>query len=467
MFEGGQFGFWSLIPLIITLIIAFKTRDAALSLFIGCIIGVLMLGMNPAYGFNQLAQEALGNGDFIWLMVIVIFIGILFSFFKRAGVIRAFADKLSKRVHSKRGVKFVTWVLGLFIIDDYFSPLMSGVIIRPLSDKQSIPREKIAYILDSTCASVCTLVPFTAWGAYMASLLVAQGGPITSIDEGVAAFAKAIPYNFYAIITVIFALLISLQVIPDFGPMKKAEKRAQETGKVIRDGSTPMIGTEVEDVLAIDGTNSNLVIEFLIPILIIVGIAAGTFIMLGGIKISEAFITAVLYLGIALFFTKKFKSINDLMSAVRDGIVDIIPAIMILALAYCINTITKGLGAADYIMSVTENWLTPGLLVAITFITGAIISFSTGTSWGSFALVTPFAIPIAYSFTNGSLDPIVYQCIGAIVGGGIFGDHASPVSDTSVLASTGAGSDHIDHVVTQIPYALVTAAIAIALYLII
>lgn len=467
MGEAINFGVWSLLPLIVTLIIAFTIKDAAFSLFIGCIIGVVMLGMNPATGFSNLAQEALGNDDFIWLMTIVIFIGIMFSFFKRAGVIREFAERLSKKVHGRRNAKLITWILGLFIIDDYFSPLMSGVIMRPLTDKEKIPREKLAYILDSTTAAVCTLVPFMAWGAYIAGLVLAQGGPVETMEQGVAIFTQSIKYNFYSILTVIFALLISLEIIPDFGPMKKAEIRAKTEGKVIRDGSTPMVNAEIDFELDQLSKDSNLLVEFIIPVLIIIAVAAGTFIKFRSIKIAEAFITAVLYLGIAMFFTRKFKSVGELMEAIYSGINEVAPTLVILALSYCINEITKSLGAADYILSVSEKWMTPNLLVAISFIAAAALSFFTGTSWGTYALLIPFAVPIAYGFSGGVLAPIVYKTIAAVTGGGIFGDHASPVSDTTVLSSTGAGCDHMDHVATQLPYALLVGGITIVLYLIV
>lgn len=467
MGDAANFGFWSLLPLLVTLVLAFKVKDAAFSLFIGCIVGVVMLGMDPAHGFNVLGQEALGNEDFIWLMTIVIFIGIMFSFFKKAGVIREFADKLSKKVKSRRSVKFISWLLGLFIIDDYFSPLMTGVIMRPLSDKEKISREKLAYILDSTTASVCTLVPFMAWGAYIASLVLAQGGPVSTIEESVTVFTKSIPYNFYSIITVLFVLLNSLEILPDFGPMKKAETRAKEEGKVIRDGSTPMIGADIDGDLEEMSKDTNLLVEFIIPFLIIIGVAVGTFIKFKSIKIGEAFISAVLYLSVALFFTKKFKNVGDLMQAVQRGIVEVIPTIMILALAYCINTVTKQLGASNYIMDMSKQWMTPNLLVAISFLAAALMSFFTGTSWGTYALLIPFAVPMAYGFSGGELAPIVYQTIAAITGGGIFGDHASPVSDTTVLSSTGAGCDHMDHVATQLPYALTVGAISFIIYLII
>ncbi len=470
MFENVTWGIWSLLPLLVTLIIAFKTKSASFSLFIGCLVGAVMLGKDPVSGFNLLAKEALGNEDFIWLCEIIIFIGILFILLRKAGVVTAFAEKISKRVHTKKGLLFSSWALGLFVVDDYFAPLLRGVVMRPLTDKAKIPREKLAFILDSTTASVCVLLPFTAWGAYLASLIAAQNGPITSTDQSVAVFINSIPYNFYSILLILFTLGICLKLIPDFGPMKKAEKRALETGKVIRDGATPLTHLEADIEIESLGDEAEkkcyLIADLLIPILILLSVALGTFIFLGEIRIVEAFLTASLYLGTSLLIKRQIQNIQELMKLVVAGINDVLPAILIIALAYSINTVTKNLGAAEYIMQISKGWLTPSLLVAFTFLITATISFSTGTSWGAYALMVPFVLPLGYSFTNGQLDPLIYKCIAAVAGGGIFGDHASPVSDTSVLSSAGAGSDHMDHVVTQLPYALCVAAATFVLYLI-
>lgn len=463
-----NYGIVSLIPLTVTLIIAFWKKDAIIALFSGCIIGVMILGMNPSYGFSQLAQEALGNDDFIWILLIQVFIGIMVAFFMKAGVVHAFAESISKRATTPKRVKVFTWLIGLVTVDDYMSPLLRGVIMRPITDEYKIPREKLAFILDSTCSTVCTIIPFMAWGAYVAGLIKDQGGPVTSIDQGVSVYISAIPFNFYALIMVIFVLLNALEIIPDFGPMKKAEQRARETGKVLRDGAVPLVGTELEELSAGNElrVKPNILTDFIIPIMIIVGVAVATYFIMGGVKILESFITVVLYLGIALSIRRVFTSVKELIDTAISGIKSVMAATIILALAYCINTITQAMGAADFILSITENWMTPVLFIAITFLVGAFISFFTGTSWGTYAILIPLAVPLAYSFTGNELNTLVYAAVGAVVSGGLFGDHCSPVSDTTVLSSLGAACDHIDHVRTQLPYALLVAAISIVLWII-
>lgn len=471
-----NFGAWSLMPLIFALITAFWTRSAIFSLFIGCLIGVMMMeynpaanlmGIDPAGGFVRLIEVSL-DGEFIRICVIIIFIGILFEQFKRAGVLLAFANKVSKTGTSPRKVKFTTWLMGFFIVDDYFSPLMTGPIMRPLTDKALVSREKLAFILDSTTASVCVLVPFMSWGAYIGGLIAKEGGPINGVDEAIGLFAASVPYNIYPMLLIFFTMLIALEIIPDFGFMKKAETRARVEGKVLRDGAIPMVSDEGGDIFEQKFEKAYLFWDFAVPILIIFGTVIISFFMFGSLMILEAFIMAVIYLGASLYFKKYVKDFSDLTEIGIKGAKSVMSAIIITALAYCINTVTKGLGAAEFIMAYSDDFMTPALLVASTFLITAVISFSTGTSWGAFALMIPFVLPIAYGFSGGvAHDPIVYKALAAVVGGGIFGDHSSPVSDTSVLASVGAGSDHMDHVITQLPYALVVGGATILLYLVI
>ncbi|NCB63076.1 MAG: transporter [Clostridia bacterium] len=467
--EAANYGILSLVPLTITLIIAFWKRDALIALFVGCIAGVLLLGMDPAFGFASLAEEALGNEDFIWILLIQIFIGIMIAFFMKAGVVHAFAEMIAGKVKSEKGIKFATWFVGLFTIDDYMSPLLRGVVMRPLTDEKRIPREKLAFILDSTCSSVCTLMPFMAWGAYVAGLVADIGGPVTSADQGLAVYIRAIPFNFYAIIIVLIVLLNALGIFPDIGPMRAAERRAKETGKVIRDGAVPLVGTELEELQkgVRDDIKPNVVLDFLVPIAILVVMGVYTYFARGGVKILECFITAVLYLAIEMSIRRVFKDMKDLVDTAVQGIKSVMSATLILALAYCINTITDSMGAADFIMGATSSWMTPALFLAATFLVGAVISFFTGSSWGTYAICIPLAIPMAYTFTGGELGTLVYAAVGAVVSGGLFGDHCSPVSDTTVLSSLGAACDHIDHVKTQLPFALLAGGVSMVLWIIV
>lgn len=467
--DPTNMGILSLVPLTITLILAFWKKDAILALFVGCLVGVMILGMNPSYGLSQLTQASLGNEDFIWILMIQVFIGIMVAFFMKAGVIHAFAGMIAERATTPRRVKVITWLIGLVTVDDYMSPLLRGVIMRPITDEYKISREKLSFILDSTCSTVCTIVPFMAWGAYMASLIADQGGAVTSVEQGVNVYIHAIPFNFYALIMVVVVLLNALEILPDFGPMKAAEKRARETGKVIRDGGVPLVGEELEELASAEQQHvkPNVLTDFFIPILILVGVAVYTYIFMGGVKILECFITVVLYLAIVLSIRKVFTGIKDLVDTAMKGIKSVMAATIILALAYCINTITGSMGAADFVISSTESWMTPVMFIAITFLVGAVISFFTGTSWGTYAIMTPIAIPIAYSFTGGDVNTLFYATVGAVVSGGLFGDHCSPVSDTTVLSSLGAASDHIDHVRTQLPFAVAVAVISMILWIIV
>jgi Na+/H+ antiporter NhaC len=434
-------------------------------MLVGTFIGTLMLGSMPGVGLNEIFQSSLGNENFIWICEIVLLIGLLFELFKKAGVLGALAGKFSKTGGDRRKVELSAWMMGFMIVDDYFSPLLTGAIIRPLSDKAKVPREKLAFILDSTTSSVCILVPFTAWGAYLASLISIQGGPIGSAEEALTVYIGSIIYNFYPMLMLLFTLLICSGLLPDFGPMRKAERRVRETGALIRPGSRPLAGDDELIVGNSDSHPASLLLELLMPIVLLVGVATWSLIYSGSVKIVEAFMLADVWLICVLLVNRKIKNMSEVGDVIVDGGKSVLPALLIIAMAYALNAITSELGAADVIIELFADILSPGTLVALTFFMTAVISFSTGTSWGSYALMIPVALPLAFSISGGELSPLVYQSIAAVAGGGIFGDHASPVSDTTVLSSVGAGSDHIDHVVTQMPYALVVAGVTVALYM--
>lgn len=460
-------GWLSLSPLFATLLVAFVTRSALIALLLGTFIGTLLLGAAPGVGLNELFQASLGNADFIWICQIVILIGVLFELFKRAGVLTKLATKWAAGEGSRRRVALSAWAMGFVIVDDYFSPLLTGAVMRPMSDRARIPREKLAFILDSTTASVCILVPFTAWGAYLASLIAAQGGPVESAEAGLSVFVGAIPYNFYPLLMVLFTLLVCAGWLPDFGPMRRAERRAAETGEVLRPGARPL--TAVEETAHADSsvTDASLSFELAAPVLLVVSFGVGTLLITGSVKIVEAFLMANVYLFIVLGLRGRFDNAADVGETVVAGAKIVVPALLIVALAYALNAVTRQLGAPDYIITLFADALNANTLVALTFVISAILSFATGTSWGTYALMMPLALPLAFTFSGDELSPLIYQTVAAVAGGGIFGDHASPLSDTSVLSSVGAGSDHIDHVITQLPYALLIAAITVVVYLVI
>ena len=462
--EAGL-GILSLLPVIVALILAFYTRNAIFSLLIGCIIGVVLPGHNPVTGFTTLTMDALGNRDFIWVMMIEITVGIMIALYMRVGVIDAFTKLALLKIKSRKSTLGFTWLMGIFIFfSDYFSPLFCGPICRPVTDKYKVSREMLSYLLDSGSGPVCTIVPLSGWSVFIAALLVGYG-PIDSVEKGMQLFISAIPLNFYGWIAVTLAGLFAFQLIPHFGPMRKAELRAINEGKVLRDGATPLTGEEFNLIATIEGKRPNLVVYLFVPVLIIVLIALTTFFVIGSSKILEAFLCAATYLIIAMTFGKYFNGVKDAMELIINGIKAVLPAVLILAMAYCINSVSKSLGAQEYIIEITKSWMTPFLIPVAAFVTAGAISFFTGTSWGSYAIVIPFIMPIAFNMSDGTVNSLVLITVGAIVGGGLFGDHCSPVSDTSCLSSFGAGADHMDHVSTQLPYAIVGAVLAIGLYI--
>jgi Na+/H+ antiporter NhaC len=262
-----------------------------------------------------------------------------------------------------------------------------------------------------------------------------------------------------------FTLLVCLRVIPDFGPMRKAERRAAESGALIRPGGRPLVTDEGSDfeMATVEG-NPSLILELLIPILLLVTVGAWSLIQTGSVRIVEAFMLADAWLLGILAVRGRIASVEDAVDLAVAGTRNVMAALLIVALAYALNAVTGQLGAGEYIVERFAAQLSPNSLVLITFLLTAAISFSTGTSWGAYAMMMPVALPAAFAISGGEITPLVHQTVAAVAGGGIFGDHSSPVSDTTVLSSVGAGSDHIDHVLTQLPYALLVATITAGIY---
>jgi Na+/H+ antiporter NhaC len=457
-----HFGALSLLPASVAIVLAFITRNTVFSLAVACLVGVLAMGQG-LLGFPDLLKNALGTTSFSWILLLELFIGTLIAFFQRTGAVRNFAAFVERRRLSRVRVQLTAWVMGMFVFfSDYFSPLFVGSTMRALTDRYRVSREKLAYIADSTSAPVSVLVPVTGWAVFIAGLLIGMG-PVMDAEDAMLAFAYSIPYNFYAWLAVLLVGAICVGLVPDFGPMRTAERRARELGKVLRDGAEPLMGEELTDIEPYAGVRTHLFWNFILPVLIVIGIGVGSFVVIRSALTMEAFLAAAVVAGIIM----RIQGIPfaDIMRTATAGMKGVMPAIIILAFAYALNDLSKGLGTAVYIVEITESWLTPALLPALTFLIAGTIAFSTGTSWGTFAIMMPIAIPLAFGFSGGELGVVVYATISAVAGGGVFGDHCSPLSDTSILASTGAASDHIDHVKTQIPYALLAAAAALVLYL--
>jgi Na+/H+ antiporter NhaC len=459
-------GDWtSLIPPLLAILLAFLTRDAVVSLALACVAGVLLMGQGLA-GVPALLQRSLGTEDFIWICSIELFIGVLVAFFQRGGAVAMFTARVEGWATNRKRVGILGWLLGLFIFfSDYFSPLFVGPTMRGLTDKHKIPREKLAYICDSTSAPLTAMIPITGWAAYICGL-AAQSDWIEDMDQAMGLFMQAIPYNWYCFLSVLMVLALVSGTIPDFGPMKKAERRALETGKVLRDGAVPMMGKELTDLESAGSSSSrtNLFLNFLLPVLIIVVTNTTAFYVTGRPLVLESFMMACTVLAVILWL-QKVDNLNGIMQTAYAGMKGVLPAVIILALAYCINTVSKEMGTAHYVVGLAGQGLAPALLPVSIFLISAFISFATGTAWGTYAIMIPIALPLAYEFSGGEVTSMVLGSFAAVIGGGVFGDHCSPLSDTTVLSSLGSASDHMDHVKTQLPYALTVAIVASALYL--
>ena len=452
----------SLVPASVAILLAFLTRNTVFSLAVACLAGVLVAGDN-LLGFPRLLVSALGNEDFSWIFLLELFIGILIAFFQRTGAILNFSSFIERRRMTRKRVQLIAWFMGMFVyFSDYFSPLFVGSTMRALSDRFKISREKLAYICDSTSAPVSILVPITGWAVLVAGLIVGMG-PIEDAADAMAAFILSIPYNLYSILAVMMVGLIAAGILPDFGPMKKAEERALNKGKLTRDDAQPLMADELTGIDPYPGIQTSLFWNFVFPVLLVIGFAVGSVTLTGSARPMESFLLASVMAAIVMRI--QGIPLAEITDTAMAGIKGIMPAIIILAFAYALNDLSATLNTADYIISVTESWLTPRVLPVLAFLITGFVAFSTGTSWGTYAIMIPIAVPLAFSFSANELDTVVYATIAAVSGGGVFGDHCSPLSDTSILASTGAASDHIDHVKTQLPYAAIIGGISILLYL--
>ncbi|MGB0701932.1 MAG: Na+/H+ antiporter NhaC family protein [Pseudohongiellaceae bacterium] len=452
----------SLVPASVAILLAFLTRNTVFSLAVACLAGVLVAGDN-LLGFPRLLVSALGNEDFSWIFLLELFIGILIAFFQRTGAILNFSSFIERRRMTRKRVQLIAWFMGMFVyFSDYFSPLFVGSTMRALSDRFKISREKLAYICDSTSAPVSILVPITGWAVLVAGLIVGMG-PIEDAADAMAAFILSIPFNLYSILAVMMVGLIAAGILPDFGPMKKAEERALNEGKLTRDDAQPLMADELTGIDPYPGIQTSLFWNFVFPVLLVIGFAVGSVTLTGSARPMESFLLASVMAAIVMRI--QGIPLAEITDTAMAGIKGIMPAIIILAFAYALNDLSATLNTADYIISVTESWLTPKVLPVLAFLITGFVAFSTGTSWGTYAIMIPIAVPLAFSFSANELDTVVYATIAAVSGGGVFGDHCSPLSDTSILASTGAASDHIDHVKTQLPYAAIIGGISILLYL--
>ncbi len=456
-------GWISIIPVVLAVGLAFATRNTILSLATACIVGCALAGKG-IFGFTDLLKVSLGNEDFIWVVIINMMVAVMAAYFHKSCAVEGFTKLVDKRDFKRKSIQLISWLLGCLIFFlDSFSPLFVGGVMRKLSDKAKILREKLAYICDSTSAPVAVFLPITIWSAYICGLAIGIG-TIVIQNDALKVFVKAMPFNFYAIISVVFVGLLCAEIISENGPMKTAEKRIREEEKLLRDGAVPLMSAELDAMEVSKNIKTRIFLNFILPIIILLAISIGTFITLGSTKVMEGLVFVAVFMSISLKLQgMKLQEITDTF---MQGIKEAMPAIILLELVYPLNTLSKEMGTTNFVINCTESFLKPELLPFVIFVVAAVMSFVTGSSWGTFAICMPIALPLAFNASGNQMTPLVFAYFADVEGGGVFGDHCSPVSDTTILSSMGAACDHIDHVRTQLPYALTVAVICAIGYLI-
>ena len=486
-----EYGFLSIIPPVIAIILALRTKQVYIALLFGIWFSWLIIeGWNPLQATLSMVEgmvnvfQSQGNTRTIMFSALV---GALLIFIQFSRGVEGFINIINKKLvnleskktgYSRVMVQILATLTGLLLfVETSISSLTVGTLYRPIFDKLKIPREKLAYIADSSSAPSSILIPFNAWGAFIMGLLLTQG-----IEQPFSVMIASIKYNFYPLLAIILVFVVILSK-RDFGLMKKAEKRTKETGLLMNKGSKPMVSDEVTSFPPKEGIPAkayNMVVPLLVMVcmmpinLIYTGwnqvktytstfdhvqqaIGAGS----GSSSVLYAVITALL-VAIIMYMIQGFLKPKEAVNLTLKGVSELMPLALLMLLAFAIGDACKVLDTGNYVANATESWLSPQLLPAVVFIVSSFIAFSTGTSWGTFAIMMLISIPMAN--THGA---DITMVVAATLGGGIFGDHCSPISDTSIISSMASASNHIDHVKTQLPYALFGGLITVILYLII
>ena len=463
--EQAHFGFLSIMPAVAALAICFMTRNVILALFMGVVLGGLV---TTDYNIiKEFLIPAIGTPRFAEILLVYLWaLGGLLGLWNRNGGAWHFASYISSNfVKSRRSAMFFAWLMGvIFHQGGTISTVLTGTTVRPISDREKVAHEELAYIVDSTASPVATIIPFNVWPVYVAGLIAipSMSHFISDTDAAISMFLGAIPFNFYGLFAILFTLLFALDKLPFMGPaMRTARVRVRETGQLDKPGAEPMISKELTTVNIAPGYVPSL-LDFFVPIGVLFTFAIVPWLVTGSPMIFEAFGLAVVS-GIIVSILRGM-SAKDAFDGLVDGIKGVTVGAIILGLAVTLAEVSATVGASAWVIEVSAENLTaipyvlPGLLMAICMI----VSFSVGSSWGTYAVVFPIALPLAYAVSS---DPtFVTICFAAIMGGAVFGDQCSPISDTTILSSLACGCDLMDHVITQLPMALTAASIAILIY---
>ncbi|MDZ7337736.1 MAG: sodium:solute symporter [candidate division KSB1 bacterium] len=463
-------GWVSVLPPVVAIALAIWSRQVFISLFMGIWLGwTILSAWNPVAGLVQALEGCVrvfqdpGNAKVILFSAMV---GALITFTQYSGGMDGFVNWVSRRglVNSRRSAGLLAWVLGVVVfVESSICVLISGTVCRPLFDRLRVSREKLAYICDSTSAPKCIMIPLNAWGAFVIGLLTEQ-----RVEDPVRWLVSSMPLNFYAILALLLVLLVVL-LGRDIGPMRAAERRVREEGKVLRDGAEPLVSADVTAVSAKPGVPARAV-NAILPIGVMVAmmplglLITGQGNLMRGSGSTAVFWAVIAAVGVAAvaYRVQGIMTVREITDQFMKGVGGLVPLALLMVFAFAIGAVCRELGTGPFVANIARVWVAPGVVPALLFLAACVVAFSTGTSFGTFAIMIPIAVPMV-----GPMGLHPGLVLSAVLGGGVFGDHCSPISDTTIISSMAAATDHIDHVNTQLPYALVAAGLATVLYLIV
>ncbi len=463
--------FWALVPPIVAIGLALLTKEVYSSLFVGILMGgILYSGLNFEMTIVHIFEDGiigvLSDSYNVGILVFLVILGAMVSLMNKAGGSAAFGQFAAGKIHSRVGAQLATVLLGVLIfIDDYFNCLTVGSVMRPVTDKFNVSRAKLAYLIDATAAPVCIIAPISSWAAAVTGFV--EG------EDGFSIFIRAIPYNFYALLTIVMMVgMVVMRV--EFGSMKTHEKNAVK-GDLYTTPGRPYDYAKDEHVAA-----RGKVMDLLIPIVSLIICCVIGMLYTGGFFSGTDFVTAFsesdaslgltlgsffgLIITIGLYQIRRVLSFSDCMACIPEGFKAMVPAILILTFAWTLKAMTDSLGADVYVASLVASSAKGFLnfLPAIIFVVGCLLAFATGTSWGTFGILIPIVVAV---FENSNPQLMIIS-ISACMAGAVCGDHCSPISDTTIMASAGAQCEHVNHVMTQLPYAATAALISFVTYIV-
>nr|WP_317282991.1 Na+/H+ antiporter NhaC family protein [uncultured Sellimonas sp.] len=464
--------FWALVPPVVAIALALITKEVYSSLFVGIVVGGIFAS---DFSFEGTIKQVLDNGIVkvltdpgnVGILIFLVILGIIVSMMNQAGGSAAFGEWAGKRIKTRVGAQLATIALGVMIfIDDYFNCLTVGSVMRPVTDRHHVSRAKLAYLIDATAAPVCIIAPISSWAAAVSSYV--EG------EDGFSIFIQAIPYNFYALLTIVMMIGLTMLRV-DYGSMKTHERNALK-GDLYTTGDRPFGNAENAETRKTKGH----VFDLILPVLSLVVCCVIGMIYTGGFFGGTDFVTAFsqsnaseglaigsffgLLITVVFYASRKVLSFRECMGCVPEGFKEMVPAILILTFAWTLKTMTDNLGAATFVANIMESSAQGlmNMLPAIIFLVGCFLAFATGTSWGTFGILIPIVVAV-FENTNPTLMII---SISACMAGAVCGDHCSPISDTTIMSSAGAQCNHVNHVSTQLPYAVTAATISFVTYII-